>query len=573
MFPRRFPQDAPSEAERKLYDLLKRGLPNDWLVFYGARWLVRDRNKGAFDGESDFVIVAPEEGILVLEVKGGRIRYDGVLGRWTSNRQPIKDPFGQAVRGKHSLISKLRELPRWQHGRPLPFVAHGVAFPDGLAAGGLRADAPREIVLDASDLPRLQAWIESAFAYHRGDAQRPVPLDEADLQAIRDLLAPTVTLRVPLARELSSAQERLIELTQSQFRLLDFLRMQRRVVILGAAGTGKTMLAREQARRLAAEGFAVLLTCYNVHLADYLRGHALEERSDPVADALPGVTVLHYHRLCTRMAQQAGLPTTRPEGMTDEAWFNHHLPQLLLEAADRLGPQFDAIVVDEAQDFAEDYWEPLLFLLRDSEQGIFYAFGDCNQNLYRQKLTVPPWLSRYTLTENCRNTQCIHRFFAPLYEPIEDETPIARGPEGRPVELASYRDSDELDSRLRRRLHQLTHEEGIAPGDIVILTVHRHQRGCLLERLPRLGNLQLVDRRPTAPNEIYVTTVHGFKGLESPVVILAEVEPSPHVALERLLYVGASRACTLLIVLAHEHSLPAIEAMVARGKGTVRPSH
>lgn len=533
MYPTPIRPDAESYAERRLYEAMSRDLPGDWLVFHSARWLMRDTRGGAQDGETDFIVVAPQRGILVLEVKGGLIRYDGPSGQWYSYDRPIKDPFAQASKSQYNLVAKLREMPVWQRGAPR--VHRAVAFPDVCVTKDLRPDAPRAIVLDARALDALTDWFEGVFDYYDSHS----PLGAEGLQALTDLLAPSRTLRLPLADAISRAEERIVALTEEQYRILDLLCMQRRFAVFGCAGTGKTMLAIEQARRLASQGFAVLLTCFNGPLVGYIQG---------IAALPPAVTVTNYHRLCRDVGVQAGLAVNEPAN-PDSAWYQERLPEILLEAAGRLGGCYDAIIVDEGQDFRANYWEPLLLLLRDPDRGPFYVFYDDSQILY-EEVSLPEGLAHFPLTRNMRNTQCIHRAFACFYRPREGAEPVAEGPEGLPVEAHYYSTEHELLRHLGRVLHRLTRSERVLARDIVVLAPHG-SRG-IVHDLPRLANLQLVTADRPGAGEVQCTTIHKFKGQEKPVVILAGLEPEARQNVETLFYVGASRARHYLVVLARE---------------------
>ena len=445
------------------------------------------------------------------------------------------------MRNKYDLLSKLREMPYWRGQRPR--VEHAVAFPDVAMDVDLGQDAPAEIVLDARDLADLKGWADRVFTYHLGEGAGDAPLEPEDMAMLIDLMAPSRRLTLPMGVALGQEERRIVELTEEQYRLLDMLRHHRRVAISGAAGTGKTMLAREQARRLAEQGFRVLFTCYNGPLAGYLEQIGLPEAVD----------VINYHELCREVGQEAGLSVQQPHDVDSEEWFGERLPLILLEAADLLGPRYDAIIVDEAQDFGETYWEPLQMLLDDPDEGIMYVFYDDNQNLYRREVRLPAGLEPYPLDRNCRNTRRIHESFLPFYRSPDGHLPLAQGPEGRPVEVVYYRDERELTTLLRRTLHRLTVEEEVAPHDIVVLGMHR-TRGPVAE-CPRLGNLQLTSQWPPQANEVYCTTINYFKGLESPVVILVDICPSQYLDVETLLYVGVSRARHHLVILA-EASLP-----------------
>jgi len=107
--------------------------------------------------------------------------------------------------------------------------------------------------------------------------------------------------------------------------------------VSGGAGTGKTVLALEKARRLAAEGLEVPLTCFNRPLAGRLRRSAAD---------VPRLTIANFHQLCWDMAHAAGLPLPDPAaGSAPPGFFETTLPDALLAALERLPRRFDAIVV------------------------------------------------------------------------------------------------------------------------------------------------------------------------------------------------------------------------------------
>lgn len=539
IYPSRPRLDTKSQAELKLYKAFQEALPDDFVVFHSVSWLARDLRSGAQDGEADFVIAHPDCGVLVIEVKGGRIIYDGATDRWQSNDYAIKDPFEQARNNKHSLLAKLKDLPYWRN-RWLT-IGHAVAFPDIVVKHDLRLDAPQEIIMDARDLVSLRSWLDGVFAYYAARDTQSGGLGYRGLDELIRLLSPSWELRSPLGVEFAGEEETIIRLSEEQFDVLDLLSNRRRVTISGCAGSGKTTLALEQARRLAQQNFRVLLTCFNHRLAEYLR-------SDETLP--PSVTVNHFHGLCLRLAEGAGLPAQAPsQPEVKKQWFDQALPNLLLEAGNRLGAQFDAIVVDEGQDFLADWWLPLMYLLPDPDQGILYIFYDDNQNLYQTALSLPAGMDQYPLKRNLRNTQRIHRTFVPFYR--SSMIPTAKGPEGREPQIIFYASEESLKQALRSTLSHLVFEEDVPAEDIVVLTPRSHSTSALW-RWPGLGNLRLTEHWPPGANEIFCTSVYQFKGLESPVVILAEVYPSSRQDMDAVLYVGCSRARNHLVIMADE---------------------
>jgi hypothetical protein len=545
IYPERLPEvirdDPKRSAEIRFYEAASQ-LSDRFTVFYGVSWQAVDKKTGARDGEADFVIANPDLGLMIVEVKGGGIGFDSSRGEWISIDRygvdhRIKDPVEQARKSKHELFKKLRDLPEW-HDRWLT-VGHAVSFPDIHWDESLhRPDLSKEIVIDAKSLEDLENAVTHAFRYYAGGESGGLGYDR--LEMVEKLLVRSFQIRTPLGVELAFEDERLIELTERQMMILDFLSNRRRAAIKGCAGSGKTMLAVEKARQLADQGFEVLLTCFNYALANYLSQHIPE-----------GVTVYNFHGLCRAVVNEAGFTLQSIQNQSE--FYETFLPNAMLDAIDELGPQFDAIIVDEGQDFRENWWLPLISLLRDQDQGILFVFYDDNQNLYKGFENIPGVIDEapFPLVDNCRNTQKIHQIVSAFYH----DAKLLRcpGPEGKLPEIYEYSDSNNLIRLLRQILHRLVHDEHVGCQDIVILTPRSPDRSEFKVGMS-IGNFYL-SKRPTAKhNHIQISSIHTFKGLESRVVILTEVDQEASDILDSILYVGCSRARTYLVIL-HNRSL------------------
>ncbi len=532
MYPAQLRPETKSPAERKLYKAFASQLSDEFHVFHSISWQVPDVRHGATDGEADFIVAHPGLGVLVIEVKGGQIRYDGTISHWYSGENLIQDPFEQAKGNKYSFLKLLKEHSYWKD-RWLT-LGHAVAFPDVSVPHRLRLDAPLEIVMDVSDLDDLADWVQKATAYWYGQDQVKGAPGDKGVRLLAEVLSPSWELHLQLGVIIQAEQKEIKRLTEEQFYILDLLGRTRRAAISGCAGSGKTTLAVEKAVRLAHQGSKVLLTCFNRFLAEYLAKNLA---------GISSVDVASFHQLALGLCKQAGLVS---DSVTfDSTFFTDTLPDLLMQSIDRLGTRYDALIVDEGQDFHANWWVPLQCLLHDPDHGFLYLFYDDNQNLYSRDI-FPLELAHFPLTRNLRNTRAIHRMVTQFYH--SEIKPEAVGPEGRPIEVQTYAESSELRRLLKQTLHRLVLEENITPEDVVVLTPRSQQRSQLWQ-LGHLGNFRLTDQWAAGGVNIYCTTVHSFKGLESPVVILAEVDQEVSANLERILYVGCSRACNHLIVL------------------------
>lgn len=540
--------DISSEAELKLYQAFRDQLPDTFTVFHGVAWLGKRRIGGRpADGETDFIIAHPTLGVLVLEVKGGLVgREDN--GDWYSIRRDgrsvdIKNPFDQAKINKFALIEKLRELPNWP-GR-IPTIEHAVAFPDGVIdQDSIGLEAPAPIIMQMQHLTDIQGWIRGCLDYWRGEGPTFVPLQEAGMEALKNLLARSWQLRPPrLGEQIAVESTRIEQYTQEQFALLRQLDGQDRAAIRGCAGSGKTMLAINKARQLASEGFQVLLTCYNRPLAERLRW---------INRGRARLKIYDFHELCQLYAAQTDYARNPEWDPKRPDFFETIMPQALLEAAanEDEGYRFDAIIVDEGQDFSSGWLIALDLLLRDPRKGVFYLFYDDNQLLYERNMDFPVTTVSRALTVNCRNTQHIHQAVARYY--LSDLFLQSHGPSGRSIEMELWPDRpEEQRASLVNVLANLIHGEGISHSDVVILSPYQMDRPPI-SMLPSMNTFHLVPESAHGEKEVLCTSVRLFKGLESPVVVL--VMPDGTDRLEEMMYVGLSRARNHVVILAGEQT-------------------
>lgn len=564
MYPQWLPTSRKSAAEEKIFNLLRDHLPRNYVVLWSIDWTMPHSSSyggGAQESEIDFLVLHMEKGILVLEVKGGGVGYDGSLHEWftiNSNkiRHHIKDPFEQAKDGKYALLRELtyQASSLWLREACKKCVfGHAVVVPDIFKERLTnRPTRPDEIVLDRSNLQpnTIQQAIDDVYKlWTRDNAQ---PLSRPAIDEIIKMYAPSWYIRPPLSAAFENEQIQLKELTEQQFNLLDALRKQKRVAISGCAGSGKTFLAIEQARRLAQRGLSVLITCYNRNLADWLRQRLAEEAADNLS--LRSIDVLNFHRLAARLCEQASiqLPTDQSRSY-DEIFADG-----LLEASVVLDQRYDAIIADEGQDFNDTWWIALLSLLQSPDESLFYVFYDDNQRIYGRHSSYPvPADHHYPLSINCRTTQKIHQEVVQYYSAAD--RPECKGPPGRDIERVSIVPTGGNEARmLYELLRRLTLSEGITLENIVLLSPVGKDKSRFRERT-KLGSqfrLSWQIDGPPLRNTLICCTIFAFKGLERDIVILAETDKIQSTAEhEQLIYVAISRAKFHLIILGDLPSL------------------
>jgi UvrD-like helicase C-terminal domain/Nuclease-related domain/AAA domain len=556
------------EAERLVVERLRAALPATAAILPNVRWLARDHGY-VREGEADVVIGEPDRGILVLEVKSGEVRRDGTGTWWVGRKELPRSPFRQAADSRHALVRKLQELPGWTVGLR-PIAGEAVAFPDVELdsmrgrLGLLGPDVDAELIADQSMFVDTESgrrelgdFVARAFEAWSGQSGTQPPG-----RAAIDLLVATMTeafeIRPMLRNEIAGGEVEVVKLTEGQFHLLHVLRGVRRASIVGGAGTGKTMLAAEKARRLAREGFRTLLVCFNSALA----GMLAEEVGD-VARETGRLDVKTFHQLCEDLGREAGVLPQRPVPIPQD-WWDETLPRALDEAAAKLEPRYHAIVVDEGQDFDDGWLLSLEGLLFDGREDVMYVFHDPAQAIYRDDSVAGLGMTEYPLDLNCRNAQPIHdvvRRFAG-----EGLASGALREDGRAPEFIEAGIGEATIRALRGVLHRLRVDEGVKPWDIAVLTGARLDESAVWavsgHRFGNevLGNAAVDDAGhnlglaahlvPPLPTDVILCeTIRRFKGLERPVIVLVELPEEDATKLDRLLYVGASRARQHLIVI------------------------
>jgi Nuclease-related domain/UvrD-like helicase C-terminal domain/AAA domain len=523
-------EDTPrlaNDAERKVYQCLRDQLPPNDLVIPGQR--VTDHLK---DHEVDFVVALEGAGIVCLEVKGGEVWHDG--STWWQRRRGQDheiNPVRQARDACYALRTFVEEDDRWTQGRLR--WDHVVVFPNSEIGDEFALpECPRWKVIDRKDLPKLVDNLKSVLL--RQELDRPLLTRQGIEQLSTALSGRGLPQRDVVARALAS-EDAADALTEHQAVILDAIKLLNRVEIRGGAGSGKTFLAVEQARRLSAKGQRVALVCYSHGLASYL---------ERITANWPRRHQLAYVGEFHALGVQWGAPEGPDESLrTDDTvqFWERDLPLQMADLAAQLAPghRFDSIVVDEAQDFADAWWDPLLAALKDDEKGGLYVFSDEGQRVFNRHGSPPVPLVPLILDHNLRNTRQI----ATAFQPLVDQPMRLLGGEGPAVKFVACSQDDAMD--VGDDEIDLLLDDGWRSEDVALLTTgsrHPEQK----ER-QSAGSSAYWDSFWDA-DQVFYGHVLGFKGLERRAVVLVVNEK---VALDRSrerLYVGLSRARDQLVV-------------------------
>ena len=509
------------ESERIVFDVIKKNLPNEWYVFHSFDYVTRDPSRRRWDGEVDFLLYHPQKGMLVLEVKGGVISYRG--GQWYQN-DILMDPVEQARRNKYAVKALLeKSIPR----KFAIKYAHSVCFP----ACGMHEVWPAEaqgIVLTQEGLPYIEDFASNVLKETPVTDYLCKPLPPED---VRRVLSPVFEYGKKLSERIGIEEKQFFLFTEQQCELLEMLENFPRLQIRGCAGSGKTVMAVKKAERLAAQGANVLLLCFNQLLAEHLRREAADQ---------PKIKAAAFFEFCIELLkipeEQVGRYRNDPRLYSDV------LPNRLKEYLYKTCFCYDAVVVDEGQDFTPQAWEVISLLV--PEDGPFYIFYDPDQNIFTCEVKLPDFgLPPVLLKKNCRNTRKIFEALKP-YQSAPSEI-LDSAPEGADIRVLRG-DSHKL---LEQELERLVMTEQVPPHDIVILSGHALEHTSIGNNT-EVGRFHIVNRPAAVGSmEIACFTYMKFKGCEAKVVILLDVDDADPRWNANGIYTAMSRAVHQLVIL------------------------
>jgi superfamily I DNA/RNA helicase len=514
-----------SDAEFEVWKALKEQLPEKAYLLQNVKLC-----KGGTDYEVDTIVAWPGQGIVFIEVKGGLIQLNDE-GQWTTRNRhgdtKLIDPADQVQTVMFAMRDYVKE--RWSHGGlKTPWL---VVFPEtNLPANTSTPSLPANRMVDKAELKNIAEYIKEVAkdASYRQYATADTCKSFADLlMGRRDQKREFILSSRDRTREIK-------RLTDEQSEVLDLFSESKQFLVKGPAGTGKTFLALEQTKRLCAGGLKIALICYSNGLAQYLKR---EVSAWPTNEQPKFVGTFHS------LANSWGV--RKPAEMEDDVFWESGAAKeaiKILQSRTNL-ERYDGFVIDEAQDFNEDWWNVLpLAYSNDVEENILCVFGDSAQKLFDREgmksLNLPPM----TVTKNMRN--CIP--IADFSTKFSKEKMISRGLPGLPIEFYpcerafAHERADEIVTVLL--------EEGWQPKDILVITTnhrHREQREKLKEHNFKK---KLVWEDFFERDEVFYSHVSAIKGLERPVVVVA-VDGWKNIDLkDEYTYVALTRARDLLIM-------------------------
>lgn len=526
--PSELPEDVRSEPFRKseilFFDAAK-NLPNDWHVLYGVTWFVKVRNNSWSEGEADFVIISPDTGIIIVEVKGGRIGRNE-NGWYSVDRNgevhQIKDPTLQAANCKHKLLSCIRNHPKFAD-RFLP-AKHMVCFPNISRADAPQIiEAPLEMQILYEDLDCLERKLLE-FGKKTYDAATP-KLSPNECRQIADILKPNFDC--PDRWSIQAHRQNCIinSLTEEQNSIWEMIADNDRVAITGPAGSGKTILAIKSIKTCIQGNGRVLVLVPSKSLQEY---YAASVNSD----------------------------------LLDTE--SYHVDSLSRSSA---SPDYDLIVIDEAQDITEDEWVNIYTYFNVENIRKLVCVFDSNQRLSKGRECPLEKLVTLKLTKVIRNTKEIAEFSSHFYK--SETKPLLVGPNGEKIQYSAVSTPDDLEKTVLKIIRHYVLVEGFEYSDIVVLfgeggksafkkAINNKQNSLGISFRSLRGTY---DSYTHKTGIIIADSVYSYRGLENKIVILTGIEDVLETERLNICYVGASRARNVLHIVATSETIETMQGL------------
>lgn len=556
MIPSVISPEVKSTAEKRIFEWF-RDAPDtdDWIVFHSLG--ISNHNR-VIHGEVDFFVLVPRMGIFALEVKGGRVtRQDGMWSftdKHGNTTTKERGPFDQAWDGVYSIVKDLKnKLDASHKSLEDTFYGIGVMFPD-VEYDAVGCDEEQWQVFDSNDGKNVVNYIYRIFngAKNRWKEVNHFDLPKERLPSADDCAYIASILRgdfdraVAISVQLRYSEEELIRLTNEQYRCLDQLDDNRRCLITGGAGTGKTLIAIEEAKKAAAKGQKVALFCFNKNLGEWM-----EKYFEDVPSSLQPQYVGTFHRYMLREIKKSGISISYPRDESESTYFySEDVPYAAKQAIWESGRKFDKIIVDEAQDLITTRYLNVFdaCLAGGFTRGRWTLLGDFSgQAIYssmtgdemKEMLEERTAFVRFKLTINCRNTKMICKEVSRVTG-FEMPSDVWSRVDGLPVDYYPYQDRAEEKAKLTALISSLL-DNHVSAKKITILSPLKRESSIVSE----IDDYQIKDYKTYSGNPLSFCTVQGFKGLENTIVILTDIESLED---KKLLYVALSRARSALYV-------------------------
>lgn len=537
-----------SDGEEKVYKALVRECP-DYIVLHSV---FLNRHVKGISGEIDLLVLIPEHGFFCLEVKHGGVERLSD-GRWKFTDRNGKDdikwkgPFQQVKEAMHSLRNYFPQIfnnNQQQIDRFNKFLfGSGVMFTSLDEFQNLSTEGEKWELFLRKNFKNIRAYFENlsnewhkkyaatanAYYWYNNNESRP---SKKDCELFRKALRGDFRYDYTLINRIVDDEYKIKEFTEQQFDLIDSTYDNPRSLILGGAGTGKTIMALEIARRKTSEGLRIGLFCFNRLLGLDIK--------DKINNLSPDFIINNSFAGTLDSYMLSYLKKEVPLDGGQEFWVSELPTDFYIYHTEKPEQEkFDYLIIDEVQDLLkEERLEIIDTLLKGGlKEGYWTFLGDLsNQAIYLDgspevaldRLTNRANYSKLKLKYNCRNPKTIYN----LNESVTgcEKLILREGmPEGQ-SKIHFYRDIQTLITELENIIIELKNKN-IPENKITLLSPN---------------SLQLEDYsdliKKALKNGVVKQTIKSYKGLENTYIVLMGFNEVNTENILRDLYVGISRS-------------------------------
>ena len=510
-------------AEKAFVPVLAGGLSDSWFIFTRQDLWTPQRPY-----EIDVLVMHEKYGFLAMEVKGGPVRIE--QGEWYRGDHHFEpSPVRQSQNAAYKLRDHLQKNSDYFKHVSIP---HAVVLPDVLKfEGKLPPSCTEDMLLLNPAYENVEEMIKNCI-YASG---RKHPLTSQQISEFYRLVLPSANFVWDSEARRRYSNEAISRISDEQIQALRSLDTNDRVLVSGVAGSGKTRLAIGWAHKAAKSGLNTLLTCYNDPLGRYLQS---------ISSDIPTLTVGPFLRTVSKFPGIPPLIEPIDKDDRDHFW-NVEMIEHLYEYADQSEIKFDTIVLDERQDF-NDEWMDIIEKLLVDEYSKILCVADPNQDLYERGFFMPEGGSPWALAElrwNCRNT----REIATFVRQFGGGPSASASPEGDPIKFVPVVDATSMMEAVLAEIRNSIDPEGLDEKDFVVITGTSAERDLFYNIASTEFSFGKWEDR--TDELIACETAKRAKGIEANLVILATLNQDIR---DNEMYVGSSRARSNLIIVGPE---------------------
>src|SRR6056300_1004272 len=572
------------QTEYEVYNKLKK-FSNDFEILCGPKFLKKNLHGDMRDGEyADFIIIHKDKGILFLECKGGNISYNPTEVKWYQNKKPLKkSPIKQANDGKLNLINLLNSLKNKEniniHSIP---TIHGAIFPN--------TPKPKEIRLGTDIKPEMIIWAEGYETFEEkvtnilelNQSRKEITDEEKNI--LKRILYGD-KLDNPFKEILKHGEHmQEIEFDEDQRMLYDFMFNNKNLIIKGLAGTGKTILAAKKAVEESNNEKKVLVLTKTVGVGRFLS--LLTRTKQFKRDFLE---ISSIDGFISNLARKIKLTINHPQKLEDDEkrkHFDEYLPEICKKIfSEHKDRKFDILIVDEGQDFHQNWYEALKTIVKpDGHMFFFYdplqkqIANSMAETLNQNKDNYP----FFSLTANYRNSSTITTFLSKLIDKFygSEKTKYSKLSkfDGKKPEFIAADSFDEIIDKSKNKVLKLINDEKFIGRGIAILSDQsmkpsNYDSTNSLRKNLEENSLEVISAREYAmpyirenyENRITFDSIKRFKGLEKPIIILVNLDANIDTEEKmRDIYSGLSRARGHLIIISNQQSINYLKELYSK---------